>query len=288
MNRSEAAEAVESVTGSRVEISSLSRVGGGCISSSWKAESDSQSWFMKKATGWEVDFLKAEARGLQELALCQEIRTPQCFGLYEKDNSGYLILEYLEMIPHSSQSQRRLGRQLAKMHRIKAEKHGFCEDNFIGSHTQINTECTDWIDFYSSYRLLPQAEDTGDVQVNLQTQQLCSELRSLFEDYEPFPSLLHGDLWGGNSSSLSDGTPVIFDPAVYYGDRETDIAFTEMFGGFTREFYQAYNEEFPLDKGYSKRKDLYQLYHYLNHANIFGGSYLGSAKRILSSLLSQV
>jgi fructosamine-3-kinase len=288
MNREGAAEAVGSITGSSAEIISLNRVGGGCISSAWKVSSKEQTWFLKKAAGPEINFLKAEARGLQELELCESIRTPKCLGHYEKDNFGFLVLEHLEMTSHSPESQHLLGQQLAAMHRIRSDRHGFCEDNFIGSHVQINSLHNNWIEFYSECRLIPQAEDTGDTQVISKTQQLCSKLTNLFGGYTPFPSLLHGDLWGGNTSCLKAGTPVIFDPAVYYGDRETDIAFTEMFGGFSREFYQAYNEEFPLDHGYSKRKDLYQLYHYLNHANIFGGSYIGSARRILDSLLSIV
>ncbi|HEY9201212.1 MAG TPA: fructosamine kinase family protein, partial [Gammaproteobacteria bacterium] len=110
----------------------------------------------------------------------------------------------------------------------------------------------------------------------------------LFSDYQPQPSMLHGDLWGGNAAALADGTPVIFDPAFYYGDRETDIAMTTLFGGFSPAFYDAYNESWPLDAGYPSRKHLYNLYHLLNHLNLFGSGYLGqaiaSAERVLAEI----
>jgi fructosamine-3-kinase len=108
-----------------------------------------------------------------------------------------------------------------------------------------------------------------------------------FENYEPAPSLLHGDLWAGNAASV-DGAPVIFDPAVHYGDRESDIAMTRLFGGFGESFYEAYNEAWPLDEGYRQREPLYQLYHVLNHLNLFGGAYLGRAESLIARLLGSI
>ena len=282
----EATEVIALISGKTVDVSSVNTVGGGCISSSYKVSTSEGSYFIKKASGREIAFLKCEERGLQELQLCKDIRTPQCLGFTEFDGSGYLLLEYLELTRHNSKSQRSLGKHLALMHKITAEKHGFHEDNFIGSHPQINDWYDEWIEFFINCRLMPQANDTGDQIIIQKAGKLSSRLNDFFDGYSPQPSLLHGDLWGGNSSALRDETPVIFDPAVYYGDRETDIAFTEMFGGFTSKFYRSYNEEFPLNKGYRIRKDLYQLYHYLNHANIFGGSYLSSSNRILDNLLN--
>jgi len=181
-----------------------------------------------------------------------------------------------------------LGKQLAKQHRFCAEQFGWSRDNTIGSTPQHNSWSDDWVSFFAERRLGFQLElaaqngFAGDLQS--QGRQLIDNLGYFFSDYWPEASLLHGDLWGGNWAS-SNGRPVIFDPAVYYGDRESDIAMTRLFGGFGREFYAAYEEAWPTTSGSEKRTRLYQLYHVLNHLNLFGASYLGRAQDVIRNLL---
>ena len=182
-----------------------------------------------------------------------------------------------------------MGRELARMHRNPGERHGWQHDNWIGSIQQINTQHEDWIQFYRECRLYPQvtwARSKGLPLVG--ADRLMDNLPAYFEGYAPPPSLLHGDLWSGNAGFLTDGSPVIYDPASYYGDRETDLAMTEMFGGYPREFYDAYDAEWPIDAGYRIRRNLYILYHTLNHYNIFGGGYGYQAESIVSQLLSRL
>ncbi|VAW86381.1 Ribulosamine/erythrulosamine 3-kinase potentially involved in protein deglycation, partial [hydrothermal vent metagenome] len=184
------------------------------------------------------------------------------------------------------------GRQLAAMHQITQSQFGWHRNNTIGSTPQINTREYNWCKFWRDYRLqhqlnLAQRQGYGGHLQQL-GERLLAQMDVLFSSYNPPASLLHGDLWSGNYSGADDGTPVVFDPAVYYGDRETDLAMTELFGGFTAEFYSAYNEVYPLDSGYDSRKNLYNLYHVLNHVNLFGHSYIAQAENIMQSLLEDM
>ena len=178
------------------------------------------------------------------------------------------------------------------MHRYTSGKFGWTRDNTIGSTPQVNTQEADWVTFYAERRLRFQFElaaENGCAQgVQTQGETLLEKLPVFFTNYRPQASLLHGDLWGGNHAALRDGTPVIFDPAPYYGDREADLAMTELFGGFSARFYAAYRAAWPLDAGYAVRKDLYNLYHVLNHLNLFGGGYRGQAQDLIERLLSEV
>ncbi|OOY41228.1 hypothetical protein BOV91_12580, partial [Solemya velum gill symbiont] len=164
------------------------------------------------------------------------------------------------------------------MHRKTADAFGWNLDNTIGSTPQLNDWNKSWINFWREQRLGYQLQLAGH-QGSLQRQgEKLLESFHLLIDHAPQPSLLHGDLWGGNIGYDDSGNPVIFDPALYFGDREADIAMTELFGGFGREFYAAYNAAWPLDAGYPIRKKLYNLYHILNHLNLFGSGYLGQAE----------
>ncbi len=184
-----------------------------------------------------------------------------------------------------------LGQQLAAMHRTTTNEFGWRRNNTIGSTPQINIGEQDWVMFYREQRLrfqLDLANEHGYGGDLLRHGELLLEkLPVFFASYQPVPSLLHGDLWGGNHAVLHDDTPVIFDPAVYYGDREADLAMTELFGGFGSGFYAAYREAWPLDPGYRIRRDLYNLYHVLNHLNLFGGGYRGQAEQLIDRLLSE-
>jgi fructosamine-3-kinase len=184
-----------------------------------------------------------------------------------------------------------LGEQLVDLHRVTADCFGAHRDNYIGATSQPNPNEDDWNLFYARHRLQHQldlAAGNGASDDVLDTgYQLVAELPAILAGYTPSPSLLHGDLWGGNWAVLPDGAPVIFDPAVYFGDRETDLAMTRLFGGFPADFYAAYMAAWPLEPGHEYRCTLYQLYHVLNHFNLFGGAYLGQAARMLETLLSE-
>ncbi len=171
-------------------------------------------------------------------------------------------------------------------------RFGWGRENTIGSTPQINTPSDDWIEFWRERRLGKQLELAAHSgycgRLQRQGERLLGKFAGLFAGYRPLPSLLHGDLWSGNYAADAEGNPVIYDPAPYYGDREADLAMTELFGGFGRAFYNAYQQAWPLDDGYRTRKTLYNLYHILNHLNLFGGGYLGQAESMIDSLLAEI
>jgi fructosamine-3-kinase len=178
------------------------------------------------------------------------------------------------------------------MHKMTGEHFGWRRNNTIGSTPQINTPGDDWVNFWRQHRLgyqLELAGRNGCGKALLKVgDRLMDKFPALFSSYHPRPSMLHGDLWGGNASALADGTPVIYDPAFYYGDREADLAMTELFGGFGRAFYATYDETWPLDSGYPVRRTFYNLYHVINHFNMFGGGYLGQAVSMTERVLADI
>ena len=235
---------------------------------------------------------EAEATGLQEIKNSHSLRvpTPICWGR-NKTNS-WLVLEYIEMDHITKNGSAALGIGLAEMHRISFEKFGWMQNNTIGSTPQINSFSFDWIQFWRKHRLgyqLQLAKTNGYTgRLLKQGEYLMAELEAFFPETPQVASLLHGDLWSGNYSYDLAGRPVLYDPAIYYGDRETDLAMTELFGGFSTTFYAAYSEAYPLDPGYKTRKILYNLYHILNHLNLFGGSYLNQAEDMMEKLLTEI
>ena len=178
------------------------------------------------------------------------------------------------------------------MHRVCARAFGWDRDNTIGSTPQVNTADADWVSFLREQRLRYQLDlaraNGADAGLLDGGERLLDALPRFFDSYYPHPSLLHGDLWGGNWSADAEGQPVIFDPAVYYGDREADLAMTELFGGFDDRFYHSYRQAWPLDAGYNSRKVLYNLYHVLNHYNLFGGGYARQAQGMIETLLAEL
>jgi protein-ribulosamine 3-kinase len=172
-----------------------------------------------------------------------------------------------------------MARMVARLHRNTAPRFGWASDNWIGLSPQKNAWSDDWARFFWEFRLLPQLS-----KANLAQEASNLDIARFFRTYRPVPSLLHGDLWNGNIGFTSGG-PVVFDPAVYYGDREADIAMSELFGGFPREFYSSYEKDFPLAAGYQTRKHLYNLYHLLNHLNLFGSGYRAQVEATLGLLL---
>ena len=248
--------------------------------------------FVKTADSTELPRLTAEAEGLRALRDAGCVRVPTVYSCAVAGNRAELVVERLDLRPLDRPSGAALGAALAALHRHHGPRYGWANNNFIGATPQANDWHDAWPLFFADRRLAPQlrlARQNGMERILAERGEgLLERLPALFLDYRPAPSLLHGDLWGGNAGALPDGTPVIFDPACYYGDRETDIAMAELFGGFPDSFYAAYRSACPLDVGYETRKTLYNLYHILNHFNLFGAGYLGQARRMIDRLRAEL
>ncbi|MBI1966219.1 MAG: fructosamine kinase family protein [Betaproteobacteria bacterium] len=283
---------IREASGAPFAIESSGAVGGGCINQGYRVRGKDAAYFVKVNEPTRLPMFEAEAAGLAELARSSTVRVPRpvCHGANAR--ASWIALEWIEFGRAGSAGMRELGRGLARLHRVSGERYGWHRDNTIGATQQINTPGADWVAFWREHRLgyqLKLAAGNGH-RGRLQDDgaRLLDRLPAFFEGYRPAPSLLHGDLWSGNAGFDANGAPVIYDPAVYYGDREADLAMTGLFGGFSPDFYSGYREEFPLDPGYARRKDLYNLYHVLNHLNLFGGGYRAQAERMITQLLASV
>ena len=243
--------------------------------------------FVKTGPISSLAMFEAEAEGLRELAAANAIRVPAVIDCGVDNGAAFIAIERLRFERATPAIETAFGEQLAKLHRHTKEQHGWHRDNTIGPTPQHNPWTGDWIEFFREHRLRFQLDlaarngYTGELQ-SLGDSLEC-RLPDLFEGYVPEASLCHGDLWSGNWG-VTDGVPVIFDPAVYYGDRESDIAMTMLFGGFGRAFYRAYEQSWPMAQGHERRLKLYQLYHVLNHLNLFGSGYMGQAMKLLRDL----
>lgn len=266
-------------------------VGGGDINSAFRYEAGGQAWFVKINRAERLPMFEAEAAGLRLLAQPGGPRVPAVMTSGQAGGFAFLVLEYIPLKAANAEVQARLGERLAVLHSVTAPRFGWERPNTIGTTPQDNTPAVSWVDFYRERRLRPQLElaaANGHAALQREAAPLLEQLEAFFAGYRPQPSLVHGDLWSGNAAASMAGEPVIFDPACYFGDRETDIAMTELFGGFTASFYDAYRAASPLDAGYSVRRDLYQLYHVLNHLNLFGGGYLARAQGLIERLKAEI
>jgi fructosamine-3-kinase len=282
------ASAISDATQRPFHLLRATPVGGGDINQSFQLEgADGCRYFLKLNEARRRTLFVAEAAGLQTIAATNTIRVPQVIAHGTSEGMSFLVLEYLQLGGRGD--ARRLGEQLAALHRHRADRFGFPQDNFIGSTPQPNGWSDDWLDFWREQRLMHQlriaAQNGYGGELQRQGEKLMDALPEFFAGYTPQPCLLHGDLWGGNHGFLADGTPTVFDPAVYYGDRECDLAMTELFGAYPADFHAGYQAAWPLDAGYAKRRYLYNLYHILNHANLFGGGYARQAESMISALL---
>ena len=280
------------VTGQVFSVGQQQSVGGGSINAAYllSDENSSRQFFVKtNRTGREAMF-EAEGRGLEAIASSETIRVPRpvCFG--DDGSRSYIVMEYLDM--HGRADQVQLGERLAAMHRVTQPRFGWDIDNTIGSTHQPNPWTDDWLEFWRDHRLGYQLELAARNGYGgaLQSigEKVLAGMPALFDNHKVVPSMLHGDLWGGNVAGLRDGTPVIFDPAFYYGDREADLAMTYVFGGFGPDFYASYQNTWPLDDGFAVRKTLYNAYHIINHLNMFGGGYHGQAIHMLEQVLADI
>ncbi len=284
-------EHISQLTNKQFVVKQQKSLGGGSINAAFLLTGDdAQRYFVKTNQLGQFAMFEAEARGLQALASSKTIKVakPVCYG--EDQAQSYIVLEYLELSGQANQHA--LGEQLAAMHRVTADQFGWEIDNTIGATHQANSWTDNWLSFWSEQRLgfqLQLAAQNGyGGELQSLGEKLLLEMPKLFSGREIKPSMLHGDLWGGNVAGLKDGTPVIFDPAFYYGDREADIAMTYVFGGFTPNFYASYQRVFPLDDGFELRKTFYNIYHIVNHLNLFGGGYRGQAINMMEQVLAEI
>ncbi|MBD2693712.1 fructosamine kinase family protein [Anabaena catenula] len=278
---------ISQVTGQKFQTQQHLSVSGGCINQGYAVSDGKLTYFVKLNQASQVTMFEAEMLGLQQMHHTNTILVPQplCWGT--ASNSSYIVLEWLEMRDSDSKSWQEMGRKLAAMHKVTSQQgFGWDMNNTIGSTPQINTWTDNWAEFYTKHRLGYQFQLATRRGGSFPLQdKLLAAIPELLADHHLQPSLVHGDLWGGNAGCTVDGEPVIFDPATYFGDREVDIAMTELFGGFPPTFYQGYKEVFPLNSEYEKRKTIYNLYHVLNHFNLFGGGYAAQANQMIERIL---
>lgn len=267
-------------------------IAGGSINRCFNWPTGSGAAFVKVAPRLTASMLEAEAAGLAELARAQALRVPRVLACGRAGASAFLALEWLEAGTATEECEERLGAGLAQLHAVAAPEHGWWRDNTIGSTPQANGGLASWPEFFRERRLRPQLElavaNGFAALLEGPGERLLAGVGALLATHTPKASLLHADLWGGNWLATRDGEPVIFDPAVYYGDRETDLAMTQLFGGFGPRFYRAYAAAAPLPPGAELRVDLYNLYHVLNHANLFGESYARRARAMIERLLAEL
>jgi protein-ribulosamine 3-kinase len=290
------AQSIQDATRSDFDLASAQPVTGGCIHTASRLDGGSaegsRSYFAKSNAADRAPMFEAEADGLAALRDAGCLTVPDVIARGEDADHAWLVLEWLDLVPLAEKSATRLGVALARQHRRPCERFGWAHDNFIGSTPQLNAWSDDWLEFWRARRLHAQLRlamrnrlpsrmiDRGE--------RLLVDCEAFFGAYHPQPSLLHGDLWSGNVAAIAGEVPVVFDPAVYVGDREADVAMAELFGGFPSNFMSAYRGEWPLDEGYSVRRNLYNLYHVLNHANLFAGGYVRQSEQSIERLLAEI
>lgn len=275
-------------TGKDLRLNEIRFISGGCINNAIRLRTDAGDFFLKWNESKPVHFFEVEARGLELLAPTEGLYTPEVLGVGELEGTSYLLLEFLESGYPRDSFWERLGEGLAQQHRRYGEAFGLNFDNYIGALPQNNEPRADNATFFIEKRLRVQA---GLALYNERVRQdFIDRMERFYEKLSELlppekPSLLHGDLWSGNFLAAKDATPYILDPAVYYGAREAEIAFTRLFGGFDPVFYAAYEAAYPLEPGFGERAEIYNLYPLLVHTNLFGTSYLSGVQRVLDKHL---
>ena len=290
------AESIAQATGAAFAPLRWEPVGGGCIHQAWRffgrAARGAQTCFLKTNGSGAAAMFAAEHAGLAALRDAGAVRVPEAVARGDDGEHAWLVLEWLELVPLDAANAARLGSALAAQHRVEQARFGWAHDNFIGATPQPNGWSDDWLDFWRQRRLMPQlalaARKRLPSRLIDRGERLAADCEALFRGHSPRPALLHGDLWGGNAAGIAGQGPVVFDPAVYCGAREADLAMTELFGGFPGDFVAAYREAHALADGHAVRRDFYNLYHVLNHANLFGSGYVRQAQEGIERLLAQL
>ena len=290
------ARAVGEASGIPFAITEAEPVAGGSIHEAVKIAGNhggrAAEFFAKFGERERAEMFAAESDGLAALRGAAAVRVPATVARGESDEHAFLVLEWLELHPLDAASGARLGAALAAQHRVTRERFGWQRDNFIGATPQQNAQGDDWHAFFRDRRLHPQLRLAAARRLPSRMidrgERLLADCGAFLRGHRPAPSLLHGDLWSGNAAALPDGTPVSFDPATYAGDREADIAMTRLFGGFPPDFLDAYANAWPLPTEHAVRGDLYNVYHVLNHANLFAGDYVRQAEDAIVRLLAEI
>lgn len=278
---------ISQATSTEFKISHRRPVGGGSVNQAYALVDGDRAYFAKLNQANQASMFEVEALGLKQIANTHTIRVPRpiCWGT--ADSSAYIVLEWLDFGYGTHQAWETMGQQLAAMHRVTSPKgFGWEQENTIGFMPQVNPWTDDWTHFFRDHRIGYQLQLAHKRGGHFPREsELLAAIPELLADHQPEPSLVHGDLWSGNAAVTKLGEPVILDPATYFGDREVDIAMSELFGSFPSDFYRAYNDAYPLEPGYERRKILYNLYHIINHFNQFGGGYESQANRMIDRLL---
>lgn len=276
-------------TGKELNVQHLEMQSGGCINMSVKAVTDQGHYFVKWNELSFEDMFKKEAKGLQVLRETGAISVPEVLGIGQVEEKAFMVQEFLERAVGTLEDHQQLGERMARLHQVKATQHGFEEANFIGKLYQKNESHENWVTFFIENRLNVQLGlAIYNQEVNTS---FVEEMKAFFQKLpelipDSSPSLLHGDLWNGNVMFTKKG-PAIFDPAVYFGAREMDIAMTKLFGGFDQAFYEAYEDNYPLSSDFEELVDVYNLYPLMVHVNLFGAhaGYLNKVKQIINRYL---
>jgi protein-ribulosamine 3-kinase len=280
---------IEKATGNCLKEIQLRPLSGGCINNGFEFVTDCGSYFMKTNSADRYPgMFHAEAKGLQTLAETKCIHIPGVVCCGEFENTAFLVLNFILSVPKTKNYWQGFGQQLAALHQNSCNYFGLEYDNYIGSIPQSNTQTENLCDFYVTQRLEPLLNKSlenglADKELARCVDKLCSRLDQLIPPEKP--ALLHGDLWSGNVMTGPEGGPCLIDPAVYYGHRETDLAFSTLFGAFPEEFYHSYHNIFPLEQGWRKRIDLFNIYPLFVHLLLFGTSYYPQLKSAIAKYL---
>lgn len=281
--------AISNALGETFRVRAFEPVGGGCVHRSFMVASGSRRYFVKINAASFSQAFEAEAEGLNALRDAR-VRAPEPIAHGLAQDEAWLVLEYVALREARAGDYIGLAAMLADLHETVGTRFGWASPNYVGANAQSNPWSDDWASFFRDARLSRQLEIAAQAGVSREVlalgERILDAVPAILSGHRPVPSLLHGDLWEGNVGFRNNGAPVMFDPAVYYGDRECDLAMTELFGGFPRVFYDTYFERSPVDEGYPVRRDLYNLYHLLNHASLFGGSYGALAQGVMRKLLA--
>ena len=281
------ANQISEAIGSEFRILEKQPLSGGEINQAFRVCDGHSSFFVKINDPARIDMFRTEWNNLDHLRASQTLRVPRPVCSGTTATSSFLVLEYLSFDEADEQDWHMFGRQLAHLHRSQHQPmYGWDEDNFIGLSVQPNSWHKKWATFFAEQRIGWQLELLEEKNIRLgDMEEIIGGIKLRLIHHQPYASLLHGDLWRGNVA-FCEHMGVVFDPASYFGDRETDIAMTELFGQFPQVFYQGYNRVWPLEAGYRERRDIYNLYHLLNHVNHFGEPYLAQAKDCLYRIIA--
>lgn len=281
--------AIRSIAGNAFSVRSVEARHGGNTHAAVTVGSERERFFVKYGPAERLDMFEAEADGLAAISASGSFRTPTVLAAQTCGDHALLILEHIDLHPvQDKQDGHAFADALVQLHRSAQAHFGWRRDNYIGATSQCNAQTDNWARFLIEQRIGPQlararAQGHGS-ELQRMGALLLERIPAFFLDYRPAPSLLHGDLWHGNAGIDAHGRPTLYDPAVHAGDRESDLAMAELFGGFPSAFHARYRSAWPLHADYETRKPLYMLYHILNHLNLFGLAYLREAERLLARL----